>query len=271
MTCLVFIIPIRHQDSSDNWDVLLDNLEQTVNSICAQTYHDWKCIVVANKGARLPIFPDKFEVCWVDFPPNKLYVQGDSRVDEFRDAVRLDKGKRLFAGIKSAGDASYLMFVDDDDFIHRDLARFVCENTGGYGWFLDKGLVWEDGSNLLMIYDSGFYKFCGTSHIVRSDLLRLLDDETKLDVNYIKRMLGSHVYLKDELDKSRTPLVPLPFRGAIYRIGHSDAHSKVKGIVNTFFSRRKVVRHPLRALRRLFSIRRLTEKLKKTYFGACRK
>lgn len=267
MTCLTFIVPVRHQDSAEHWDVLLKNLRETIKSIKAQTYYNWKCIIVANSGAVLPELPDKFEVCYVNYPPNKLYKKGIADESSFQEAVRLDKGKRILSGIKHAGFTNYFMFVDDDDFIHRDLAKFVSVNMGGNGWYIQKGLLWQDGTNYLLNFNR-FYMFCGTSHIVRSDLLGLAGNEEDVGIEYVKRMLGSHVHLKNELYKKQTPLMPLPFRGAIYRVGHSDTHSMSKGIADSFFSIGQISSNPLEALKHLFSIRILTNNIRKTYFGA---
>jgi glycosyltransferase involved in cell wall biosynthesis len=267
MTCLTFVIPIRHQENSENWNLLIENLKQTIRSICAQKNSSWKAIIVANLGARLPELPQNFSVCFVDFPPNQLYIRGSSDLEVFREAVRLDKGRRLLAGIKYARNTQYFMFVDDDDLIHCDLTQYVYENMGQNGWYIKDGLIWQDDSGLLMNY-TNFYLFCGTSHIVRSDLLALENFEKDIDFKYIKRMLGSHIYIKSELDKNQTPLKRLPFRGAIYRVGHADAHSKSRGIVSTFFFKKEILKSPKTLLKRILNLRWLSSKIRRTYFGA---
>jgi len=95
MTCLTFIIPIRHQESSENWDILVQNLKQTVRSIRCQTSPEWKAVIVANFGAKLPKLPNNFDVCFVDFQANQHYLQGSADLEFFREAVRFDKGRRL--------------------------------------------------------------------------------------------------------------------------------------------------------------------------------
>lgn len=97
MTCLTFVIPIRHQENSENWNLLIENLKQTIRSICAQKNSGWKAIIVANLGARLPELPKNFDVCFVNFPTNKLYIRGSSDLEVFREEVRLDKGRRQWA------------------------------------------------------------------------------------------------------------------------------------------------------------------------------
>lgn len=267
MACLTFIIPVRHQDSSDQWDVLLKNLGETMQSIRAQTSSDWKCIVVANDGAKLPEIPNGFKLCFVNFPPNLLYKRGEADINAFRDTIRLDKGMRILAGIESAGATDYLMFVDDDDFIHRDLTKFVCEHKGGNGWYVKKGLIWKDGGDLVL-NTNRFNQSCGTSHIVRYDLLSMVYESGEASVESVKKMLGSHIHLKKQLDKNNTPLKPLPFRGAIYRVGHSDAHSNSKRFFQYGFSVQSFIRHPVKTLAYFLSLRRITKKIRLTYFGS---
>jgi glycosyltransferase involved in cell wall biosynthesis len=267
MTSLTFIIPVRHQENSANWDGLVQNLKQTIRSICAQRNSDWKAIIVANQGAVLPELPKNFDVCFVDFPPNELHMRGSADLEVFREAFRLDKGRRLLAGIKHAADTKYFMFVDDDDFVHCDLTQFVSENMGENGWYINEGLIWEDNSKLLM-KRTEFHLLCGTCYIVRSDLLALKKFERDIEFKYIKRTLGSHINMKGDLDKNRTPLKPLPFRGAVYRVGHADAHSKSKGIIRTFLPKTSILRAPKAFMKFVINFRWLNSKLKRTYFGA---
>jgi hypothetical protein len=266
VACLTFIIPVRHQDSSDQWDVLVKNLGETMQSISAQTSSDWKCIIVANTGAKLPEMPDGFDVYFVNLPPNVLYKRGEADIDVFRDKIRLDKGMRILAGIESAGSTNYLMFVDDDDFIHRDLTAFVCEHKGENGWYVKKGLIWKDGGDLVL-NTNRFNQSCGTSHIVRYDLLDMVYDSGEASVERVKELLGSHIHLKNQLDKNDTPLQALPFRGAIYRVGHSDAHSNSKRFFQYNLSIYNLLRHPVKTLMYFLSVRRMTKKIRLTYFG----
>lgn len=137
--CLTFIIPIRHQDNAPNWDKTIANLKQTISSIAAQKAGLWRCIVVANYGAELPNMPQGFDVCRVDFPPNEMHSQGEADKEEFYEAIRLDKGRRILAGILHAKEIKYLMLVDDDDLIHCELATYVSEHMGENGWYIKNG------------------------------------------------------------------------------------------------------------------------------------
>src|SRR5690606_18688753 len=147
--------------------------------------------------------------------------------EQFLEAVRLDKGRRILAGMIDAGATDYLMVSDDDDLISNELTGFVSKHRGQNGWVFRNGYIWSPGSRLLYRHPD-FSMVCGTSHIVRTDLFELPQSFEEASEEYIKSMLGSHIFITKHLVQKGTPLVPLPFVGAIYRTGHVSAHSRSK-------------------------------------------
>ena len=106
---LTFIIPVRHQDNARDWSALKANLSQTVASISNQSSDDWRGIIVANEGADLPELPEPFEVVRVDFPPNNMHERDGADMEDFYEAFRVDKGRRVLAGMLQArGSRFYL-------------------------------------------------------------------------------------------------------------------------------------------------------------------
>jgi len=263
---LTFIIPVRHQDNAKDWPRLKANLTQTLRSLAAQTSKDWRAIVVANHGADLPPLPPQVEVARVDFPPNTLHEQGGADREAFYDACRMNKGERVLAGMLYAGDMRYVMVVDDDDCVSSRLAEFVAAHAGPPGWYIDDGFLWEDGSNYLYRYN-GFSRLCGTSHIVRADLYRLPASMAHAERDYIRTMMGSHIFIDGFLRDTGTPLLPLPFVGAVYRVGHPGAHSKSQGVFAQYFMHRWLLRSPGELARRLGRLKFLSRSLRQEFFG----
>ena len=70
--------------------------------------------------------------------------QGAADKEEFYEAFRGDKGRRVLAGMLHARSAGHLMIVDDDDFVSRRLASFVAANRAANGWYFRTGYVWGD-------------------------------------------------------------------------------------------------------------------------------
>ncbi len=251
---VTFIIPVRHPDNAKDWGALTKRLLQTALSIAAQTNKAWSCIVVANEGAELPPLPAGFSVVRVGFAPNPLHDLGAADREAVYEAFRIDKGRRVLAGMLEAGSPGYFMIVDDDDFVSRDIVDFVAKNSGANGWSVTRGYVWSEGGRLVFLH-SNFASLCGTSHIVRADLYRLPSSFEAADEDDIKNMLGSHIQIEETLRLRGTALAPLPFPGAVYRVGHAEAHSKSAGMLRTYLLNRATLSSPRKALRRLRAFR----------------
>ena len=265
-TLLTFIIPVRHQENSKDWATLKANLTQTIASIAAQTNPNWRAVIVANEGADLPNLPLGFEIVFVDFSPNAMHDQQGNDKEIFYDFFRMDKGSRVLKGMLHIQNTNFYMIVDDDDFVSKDLVQFVSKNTNSNGWKITEGYVWGDGGRLLFAHDD-FANYCGTSLIISSKLYQLPNDFASATQDYIKTMLGSHVKIGGILASKGTPLSNLPFRGAVYRIGHPGAHSKSSGIMKKFVLDKTLIRHPYKLIKNLLKLRLLNSKIRQEFFG----
>lgn len=264
---LTFIIPVRHQDNARDWGLLKANLRQTIASISNQSKDDWQAIIVANHGADLPELPDRFSVTHVDFSPNVLHelTHSPSR-GEFLDAFRLDKGRRVLAGMLDARDSRFFMIVDDDDLVNSQLVDFVSSYPDANGWVITRGYVWDHGGKVMMEHDD-FNHVCGTCLIIRSDLYGLPAQFGDASQDWIKSMLGSHHRINDILSERHSPLEPLPFRGAVYRVAHGGSHSKTPGVLTKYFLNRSALKHPVRTLRNAFGLRVVNASARREFFG----
>ena len=265
-TLITFIIPVRHQANSKNWALLKANLTQTIASISAQTNPNWRAVIVANEGADLPDLPHGFEVVYVDFSPNTMHEQQGNDKEVFYDFLRMDKGSRVLKGMLHIQETAFYMIVDDDDFVSNHIVSYVSENATANGWKINDGYIWGDGGKLLLTYND-FSNFCGTSLIIRSDLYQLPNNFESATQEYIKTMLGSHVKISKILENKGSPLLNLPFRGAVYRIGHPGSHSKSPGILKKFIFNKSVICKPRTFLQHLFKLRLIDEKFKQEFFG----
>ncbi len=266
---LTFVIPICHPENCKDWVELKRNLEQTVVSVASQSSNDWAAIVVANRHSDLPALPAQFSVCWVDFQPNPHYEQRSGSVELFRESVRLDKGRRILAGLLSAGKMQHMMIVDADDFINKSLTAFVRSNPDRTGWYLSEGYAYEENSSILFLCHN-FNTLCGTSHIIRADLFELPASVEAAPESYIRHMLGSHVFIDEYLERSGNGLARLPFVGAIYRMGHPNSHSRSVGVVRSFLLQPSLLWNPKRLLGRILCLRYLTKSIRSEFFGSGR-
>jgi hypothetical protein len=195
-----------------------------------------------------------------------MFEQGNNDLEAFRDSVRLDKGRRVLAGILEADRTGYVMVVDDDDFVSCRLTSFVAAHLGENGWYVRNGYIWGDGGRLIYEY-ADFSKYCGTSHIVRTALYELPASVEAADPDYLRRIFGSHVFIRDYLEQRGEPLQPLPFVGAIYRVGHAGAHSKSAGLIKQVFFNRELLRNPLKLVGRFARLRLLDADVRHHFWG----
>lgn len=266
MTTLTFLIPVRHPHNSPDWSRLKRNLAQTVASIAAQTHDDWRGVIIANEGADLPPLPERFSVEWVDFPANPRHDKLGAATEDFLDAFRIDKGRRVLKGMLRARESRFFMISDDDDFVSARIARFVTEHRDENGWIVDDGYVWDDGGEILYRHRR-LNHVCGTTLIVRSDLYRLPDTFDAATPEYIKTMLGSHRSIGKILAERGAPLAALPFPGAIYRVGHVGSHSQTPPILKKYVFNREVLMRPHLFVRNLLRLRRVGTELQREFFG----
>lgn len=262
---LTFVIPLRHPENARDWPQTKRTLGETLDAIARQDHPQWRAMLVANARADLPPIPAGVDVVRVDFAPNHLPDIADDK-EAFYDAIRLDKGRRILAGMLHDRTTDYYMVVDEDDFVSRRLAGFVDSRRGAPGWSLKKGYVWGDGGSLLYRHPA-FHMFCGTSHIVRADLFDLPERFEDASPEYIRRSIGSHIFIDADLRAKGVELAPLPFCGATYRIGHAGSISKSARIVDSFILRKDFIRRPWGLINAVARLRWLTPQLRHEFFG----
>lgn len=260
---LVFIIPVRHPASVADWSLLQRYLRQTLASITAQTSSDWECVVVANAEALLPDMPPNCRIIRVGLPLPEM-PDRKAQLEAYYDTVRHDKGLRIHAGLDGVSESSHVMVVDFDDFVHRRLAEFVGENRSRTGWNISQGYVWSGGS--WCSAKSSFHLMCGTSHIIRRDLLgSFVTADGHHDITAIKRRLGSHIFIHKDLAAQGHPLDELPFAGAVYRVGNPQSTSGSGQLIGLMTPPRDLLAHPRRFARNMLRYRFVTRNLRQDF------
>lgn len=222
---LGFVTSLRHPLNSSNYARVEELLHATLASWTRQDHAGWLGVVVGNRqpGGELP---DGVEFVQVDFEPPSV-VQGPRTGIP---AVLRDKGTKLAVGLNAARarGASHIMFVDADDFVSKHLASFVAAHQGEPGWTITHGWRYNSERRAIREHAGDFHLQCGSSHIVRADLYPdpvLPTRPTQPDLynaygDRLERWIGSHMFIHEDL-----PLAALPFHGALYQVGTTEAHS----------------------------------------------
>lgn len=251
---LTFVIPVRHHASIRDWGRVQENLALTVASVRRQTVDDWECVIVANEDTPLPSLPDDVMVVRVNLRQEPLPDwEGGTNADRRFEATRADKGARVLAGIVEAEPNGHVMVVDYDDFVSCRLAELASSAPESPGWIIDSGYLY-DGRPLSYAQTSGFNGICGTSLIVHSRLLGL-ENALDTDPAHVRRVLGSHRFIAEDLTNAGSSLSLCPFPGAVYRVDIPGSVTGTPTIRRTHFRRQLLLSVPKAFARNLTNLR----------------
>lgn len=227
---LAFITSLRHPRNSDDYGRVEALLAQTLASVSRQTAPHSVWVVGNRRPTDLPR-----DVNWVP-----VDFEAPSALDSPRTgvaAVLRDKGTKLATGLLAARETApdHVMFLDADDLVSRRLAALSAEDPAAAGWRIEHGYRWAADRGAVR-RQPDFHRHCGSGCLVRTDLYDLPADlsagasQAELEARLgdrLERWFGSHLYLADDLDAAGHPLAPVPFAGALYRVGTGENHSGV--------------------------------------------
>jgi hypothetical protein len=232
---LTFITTIRHPARSQSYETVWSLLGDTVRSVCAQTDPNFQMVIVCDRA--LPLTDDpRVHVVTVDWPP---VDKGRAHRDFKCRSALLDKGTKYAVGLahlRHLG-SDHVMFVDSDDFVANDVAAFVNQHPEANGWVVDKGYQLTPKA---MTELDQFNRLCGTSHIIRFDLLNAgipagLDSSWPVDLvmavmdkGFMIHILGNHQQPGPWLAAEGYPLEPYPSRAAVWHLGTGENVSNLR-------------------------------------------
>lgn len=226
---LAFITTLRHPHNSADYARVESLLQDTLASLTRQSCTDYVTFIVGNRTPSF-VMPPRTVFVEVDFPP-------PSTVNCPRTGpapVIWDKGTKNAIGLIAARDCrpDYVMPIDADDFVHRNVAAFVRDCPGRDGWVVKRGWVYSRARNAYRLRRR-FYRVCGTSFILPFEAYDvppgLTVSSTQHDIadafgERLEQIL-EHGYAFDYWRKHGRSLQPLPFPGAVYHMDTGENHS----------------------------------------------
>jgi hypothetical protein len=232
-----FVTSLPHPANCASYDARCELLQATLASVLGQTATDLGVVIVANEPPVRPLPADaRIELCLVPFapkasPPGKPSPQG----------IFADKGAKLAVGTAHAlrRGARHVMWVDSDDFVHRDIAAFAADHPDANGWYLESGYFHVRGTRRMREVRHDYHQHNGSSHIVRADLVGVPADLDGLDRDEVLdavgreraiRVLGRHQTVVETFEDEGTPLQPFPFAAAVWELGTGE---NCTGVVTT--------------------------------------
>lgn len=218
---LVFIVPVKSARISSSWEHFSKLFDRCMKSLCNQTSSDFRVIVACHERPATDFTHPNIVYVEVDFPIPTWEVETDHSSRE------RDKDRKLFMALLEARrfKPTHIMFVDSDDCVSKQLVEYVNQNPQQNGWFLEQGYEYRDGENLILRRKEKFHKKCGTSHIIRHNLI---DPANYIKLEDIDHGFFYHQDLVEKMEDNGTPLKPFPFEGAVYVTENGENYTNQK-------------------------------------------
>jgi hypothetical protein len=152
-----------------------------------------------------------------------------------------DKYSKLKAALSAAlvdPEARWIMFVDADDLIHRNVVSYALEHDGEFpgGHTVTSGYSWRFGDDFFRTVD-GFHNLCGSCNAIR-----LSDEEKETyaktgDLHVFDRathwLFAGHASVHTRLNNAGRTTGKFPFRAAVYVTGTGFNYSGVTRVGGT--------------------------------------
>ena len=236
---VTFIICVKHYENCHSYNDIWDLLEKTLVSVCGQLDDRFKVIVVSNK--TLNTFPENKKIKNVKFVevnwpapslPNNWQIDTQVTKSIVRPQVRLDKGTKYILALSEVDDDNYVMIVDADDFIHRDLVRTI-HNSNKDFLRINKGI--QMGIDDSFKHIDNFDKKCGTCNITKASILKEQINFKNVNLSssqntiirstqkfYLMKVIGSHSLSWSYFNYKGYEGGDIEFRAAIYNCSHNE-------------------------------------------------
>jgi glycosyltransferase involved in cell wall biosynthesis len=221
---VTFAIPLRRPTSVADRQRLDTVLALTLGSIFRQSDGDFRVLIGASHWPELPDFVDhRLQVVSIAGYEAATWESANREGRERRWALA-----RRFAELGGG----YLMFVDYDDFVHRDLVAHVRANPHPNGYAAGDGYIYNAAENVLGPYPlppvatGPFHEFCGSSLIVRLRPDEVYASESRGPSLFERTQRAGHHVVFDRMRDEGRPLGLLPFPAVAYTRNTGDNISR---------------------------------------------
>ncbi len=159
---ICFLIPLRSKLTTDNWDLTVRLLNNTLKSVFNQTEPEFRVIIACHEIPPITgDYDNRLEIIQVNYPPPS-HVK-DHLTDKYY------KKRVMVRRVQDHG-GKYIMFVDGDDYISNRLVNWIKNHDHPSGWFIETGYEYDATSKYLRTTPR-FNNICGTSAILNISVL----------------------------------------------------------------------------------------------------
>lgn len=237
---VVFAIPLRAKCMAKNWDNCCMRTQRTVDSIYHNTNQNFKIILC---GDDKPGFLNEYNYddrvefieCKLEKPKTWLEIARNKYWKLLRICVRV---RDYILESQDPEKGIYVMPVDDDDLLHKDLVDFLEQYPNENGFYIKDGYVNYGDEKKWLVRYKNIYKFCGSCNCIRlylkdcpekmpfdSSLAMTKDVAYALNERYPIRW--DHHVLAEKYKKNGKPFKAIKWRAVIYNRNTGENASQV--------------------------------------------
>jgi hypothetical protein len=215
---------LQPRTNGADWSKVNELLYHTLNSIKGQANQNFIAFVC---GHDYPDVMSEFE------SERFIFIRANFERPDSPERGRVDKRNKrhLIANEIHRRQGGYMMYLDADDFVHKDLVDFVLKDNNRRGYVLSKGYAFDYSNRVLGIipgvWRKNFSSVCGSSGIVyfRPEDLPLTGPEAKKNTADNDLLLffkvRNHKAFEEMIFGDEGHLDPIPFPAGVYVINNS--------------------------------------------------
>jgi len=219
-----FAIPFKARSACANWETAQRNLRRTVRSAMRAAAADDALIVVAchDEPDLTSAAAANVHVLPVPFP------EPTNTQDAGRDKSRKRRSIGAWLGERLDSGAVYVMFLDADDLVHRDVVRHTLAHGHEHGSYLvNDAYSFDLRRRLLQHRPEGFDWARGSCFVCRFTLDELptsADETTSAFAQFgASPDQRGHLEYPELATELGRPPVPFPFAAAVYTVNHPES------------------------------------------------
>lgn len=245
-----FAIPLMPRAAAADWEQVQLNLRRTVRSVLrAASGHAADVYIACHDEPELgELCDENVHVRSVPFPPR----EDPSTAMCDRDNKRRFIGAWLRRDIPDNVDNVFVMFLDADDLVHRDVVSYALSHRAR-SYVVESGYLLDADRGILLRRRDGYYHTCGSSFVCQFDAGELPSSWDDLNAQF--SLFGKYGHpdyprIANELGK---PPAAFPFPAGVYVVNHGDNHWTTMSGRKRMPSRRADIVRPAAARRILES------------------
>ncbi len=201
-----FGTPLISKAAAVDWDKTVALLNDTLGSLAQQTDKRFRSLIACHD------IPEIRE----EFKPFVTYLPVDTPIPKEIMEMRRDKGRKkreIAMRLRSLG-GGYLMILDADDLVHKDLVKYALEANAPHGYIVKNGYMVYSGAEYALPLTGDFNQQCGSCGIFRLNVEDLPKDVS--DEGSYYDTFGSHRTWEEKAKADGRPMQAVPFPAVIY-------------------------------------------------------